>query len=182
MKRALTLAIAIGFAGTAFGQSSTHVRSAPPADAAKPLVFEEYFISRTSEFTLTPNRVVITRGGGGLLYEHNMKYAGYRNAGMAVEVRGPCCSACTLITAYVGKDKLCIGQGAFFAFHQARAATTKQVRPAETALMYWQQPEQIRDWIDRNGGHAKLPLDGFWTMYDHELWAMGYQKCKPEGS
>jgi hypothetical protein len=36
----------------------------------------------------------------------------------------------------------------------------------------------IRGWIERNGGWQHLPLDGFWTMYDRDLWAMGYPKCK----
>ena len=179
MKGAVTLAIyiAIGVTGAAFGQQPVPP-APPPTTAVQPPAIDT-LISRSGAVTFTPNRVVITYGAGGLLWEHNLKYVGYRNAGMAVEMRGPCYSACTLITAYVGKDKLCIGQGAFLAFHQVRTATTKQIMPAETALMYWQQPEQIRDWIDLDGGHAKLPLDGFWTMYDHELWAMGYPRCEP---
>ena len=36
----------------------------------------------------------------------------------------------------------------------------------------------IRQWIDDNGGWQNLPLNGYWTMYDRELWAMGYPKCK----
>jgi hypothetical protein len=24
-----------------------------------------------------------------------------------------------------------------------------------------------------------LPLDGFWTMYDRDLWQMGYPRCAP---
>lgn len=124
-----------------------------------------------------PERIVITHGAGGSIYEHNVRFMVYRNAGAMIEMRGPCYSACTLITAYVGKDKLCIAEGAFFAFHAARYANAK-LAPAETAMMYWQQPEQIRDWIDRQGGHAKLPLDGFWTMYDRDLWSFGYPRCR----
>jgi hypothetical protein len=44
--------------------------------------------------------------------------------------------------------------------------------------MYRQQPVEIRDWIDRHGGYENMPLHGYWTMYDHELWAMGYPKCQ----
>ena len=178
MKGVFTLGIyiAIGITGAAFGQQP--VPPAPPlTDAARPPAID--MLSRSGALTVTPERVVITYGAGGLLFEHNLKYMGYRNAGMAVEMRGPCYSACTLITAYVGKDKLCIGQGAFFAFHQVRTLYGKKVMPAETALMYWQQPIEIRDWIDRAGGHQNLPLDGFWTMYDHELWAIGYPRCTP---
>jgi hypothetical protein len=39
-------------------------------------------------------------------------------------------------------------------------------------------PPEIRGWIDRNGGVGKLPRDGFWTMYDRDLWAIGYPRCK----
>jgi hypothetical protein len=124
-----------------------------------------------------PNRVVVTVGAGGLISEHNLLFMRYRNAGTAVEMRGPCYSACTLITAYFGKDKLCIGEGAFLAFHAARTAETRQIMPAETALMYWQQPADIRSWIDRTGGHQNLPLDGFWFLRDRDLWAMGYPRC-----
>ena len=96
-----------------------------------------------------------------------------------MEIRGPCYSACTLITAYVTKAKLCIAEGAFFAFHAVRSAERHELMPAETAFAYWQQPLEIREWIDRHGGYDKLPLDGFWTMYDRELWAIGYPKCVP---
>ena len=55
---------------------------------------------------------------------------------------------------------MCIGEGAFLAFHAARTAETRQIMPAETALMYWQQPADIRSWIDRTGGHQNLPAQG----------------------
>jgi hypothetical protein len=125
-----------------------------------------------------PERIVITYGAGGSIYEHNMKFAGYRNAGFEVEIRGPCYSACTLITAYVGKDKLCIASGAFFAFHAVRSAAHENL-PLATGVMYRQQPAEIRGWIDRTGGWENLPLDGFWIMHDRELWAIGYPRCKP---
>ena len=44
--------------------------------------------------------------------------------------------------------------------------------------LFGKEPMPIQRWIERHGGHEKLPLDGFWTMYDHELWAMGYPKCE----
>jgi hypothetical protein len=50
-------------------------------------------------------KFLITYGAGGAINEHNLKFAGYRNIGAMVEIRGGCYSACTLISAYVGKDK-----------------------------------------------------------------------------
>jgi hypothetical protein len=123
--------------------------------------------------------VVIKYGRGGLLHEHISRFAGYRNKKSKVEIRGPCLSACTLVLAYVSKADLCIGAGAFLAFHAVRDLAAHKILPAETGVMYYQQPEDIRAWIDRNGGWQKLPLDGFWTMYDRELWAMGYPRCTP---
>ena len=43
---------------------------------------------------------------------------------------------------------------------------------------YFTAPPEIRGWIDRNGGHQNLPLNGYWTMYDRDLWAIGYPQCK----
>lgn len=122
--------------------------------------------------------VVIRYGNGGMVAEHNLRFGAYKRANTKVEIRGPCYSACTLITAYIGKDNLCIAEGAFLAFHAVRSASTHIIQPAATELMYWQQPIEIRSWIDRTGGHQNLPLDGFWPLHDRELWAMGYPKCQ----
>ena len=72
--------------------------------------------------------VVMTKGMGGLVHEHQLKFDGYRRAGTEVELRGPCYSACTLITAYLGKDKLCIAPDAFMAFHAAPRKCTGDSR------------------------------------------------------
>jgi hypothetical protein len=125
-----------------------------------------------------PPIVIPAHGMGGNLDEHRQLFATYRAYGLSVELRGPCYSACTILTSYVGKDKLCIGEGAFLAFHAARSRQTGVRADDATSAMYQSWPIEIRHWIDRNGGHEKLPLNGFWTMYDRELWAMGYPKCK----
>jgi hypothetical protein len=36
----------------------------------------------------------------------------------------------------------------------------------------------VAGWIDRTGGWEHLPLDGYWTMYARDLWAMGYPRCE----
>jgi len=124
-----------------------------------------------------PDTVIIRHGQGGKLADHRQRFADYKDTKAKVELRGPCYSACTLITAYVSKADLCIAEGAFFAFHAVRSLERKELMPAQTEQMYSQQPEQIRSWIDRMGGHENLPLDGYWTMYDRDLWSMGYPKC-----
>ena len=121
--------------------------------------------------------VVITHGPGGLIEEHNARYNTYARERTKVRILGGCYSACTLITAHLNQEDICIAEGAFFAFHAVRSAEKGEYMAGATVKAYWQQPWRIRNWIDRNGGWENLPLDGFWTMYDRELWAMGYPKC-----
>ena len=120
----------------------------------------------------------MTRGDGGSLNEHQLLFARYRLGGTKVELRGPCYSACTVITSYVAKENLCIAEGAFLAFHAARVSMDGPIHGPATIAMVDAFPLGIRRWIDRNGGVGKLPRDGYWTMYDRDLWAMGYPKCK----
>ena len=118
--------------------------------------------------------MVIKYGQGGRVDEHISQFAIYRNTGANVGVRGPCYSACTMLTTYIEREKLCIAPGAFMAFHAVRGMERRQYMAADTQLYYSNLPQHIRDWIDGNGGWQELPLNGFWTLYDRELWAMGY--------
>ena len=92
VKGGITLAIyiAIGITGAAFGQP-------------KPL-----------------EPLVMNGGKGGNLQEHQFTFGLLANTGRSVEMRGACWSACTLITSYIPKDRLCFGEGSFLAFHSAR--------------------------------------------------------------
>lgn len=129
---------------------------------------------------LTPplEPVVMNGGRGGLIAEHHVRFWALKRQGAAVEMRGPCWSACTLITSYIPKERLCFAEGSFLAFHSARAPDS--VRPAlqSTLEMYVSYPAEIRHWIDRNGGPYKMTVETFWTMYDRDLWAIGYPRCK----
>ena len=125
-----------------------------------------------------PHTVIIKYGQGGRVDEHRQRFADYRRTKTKVEIRGPCYSACTMVAAYIPKADLCIAEGAFFAFHAVRVRETHKISLTETEAAYWDQPEQIRSWIDANGGWQALPLDSFWTMYDRDLWEMGYPKCQ----
>ena len=65
--------------------------------------------------------------------------------------------SCTLITAYVPKDKLCIAPGAFLAFHSALTLETPpRANMPATLQMYLSYPEEIRRWIDINGWPTQL--------------------------
>jgi hypothetical protein len=189
VKRAISLTayVAIAVADAAIAQSgSDHLKTVKTtvettgyiAPIPSPPVLKEIAV-KPVPIERPPETVEVSYGRGGRVDEHNLKYGAYRRANVYVKVTGPCYSACTLVTAYISKDKLCFAEGAFLAFHAVRSLEKREIMPAATALMYWQQPEDIRSWIDRTGGHQNLPLDGFWPLYDRELWAMGYPRCAP---
>ena len=110
--------------------------------------------------------------------EHRQTFAGYQRHKAKVEVRGPCYSACTLLLAYVEPDNLCIAPGGFMAFHAIRSAEHGEIMVGATQEFVASMPLPIQRWIRDNGGWQNLPLNGYWTMYDRQLWAMGYPKCQ----
>jgi hypothetical protein len=178
----LAIYIAIGITGAAFGQQSTHVKTPEPMSAqtirmppvptigvVKPAPVERQHQETT---------IIIKYGRGGRMDEHTLRFADYRLTKAKVEIRGPCLSACTIVLAYVGPELLCVAPDGYMAFHAVRSGEKGELMPLETRFLYSIYPEKVRDWIDRHGGWQKLPLNGFWTMYDRELWAMGYPKCQ----
>jgi hypothetical protein len=126
---------------------------------------------------LTP--VVMNGGMGGLIGEHTTRFWALGQTGAPVEMRGGCWSARTMITGFVPKERLCFAPGAFLAFHAARTAEPPyRLNSAGTWTMYASYPAEIPQWIDHHGGVYKLTVETFWTMYDRDLWAIGYPRCK----
>jgi hypothetical protein len=131
--------------------------------------------------TLVPVPLVVINGGkGGSIPEHISRFGTLGRSGAPVEMHGGCYSACTLILAYVAKEKLCFAPGAFLTFHAATWTPKPpyQIAPAATRDMYLSYPVEVRQWIDARGGYDKLTVESYWTMYDHDLWAIGYAKCR----
>jgi hypothetical protein len=122
--------------------------------------------------------VVMLGGKGGSIMEHQARFWALKQQGATVEMRGGCWSACTLITSYIPQERLCFAEGAFLAFHSARTAQSPAPKLEATLAMYSIYPAEIRNWIDRNGGPYKMTVETYWTMYDRDLWAMGYPRCK----
>jgi len=168
----------------ALGQESTHYKTWPEAlrqevpilkELAKPAIgVKPAPVERQHQETT----IIIKFGRGGLMHEHTLRFADYRLTKAKVELRGPCYSACTIVLAYVGPDLLCVAEGGLMAFHQVRSREKGESMPLETQFLYSIYPQPIRDWIDQRGGYKKLPLDGFWTMHDRDLWAIGYPRCQ----
>jgi hypothetical protein len=125
-----------------------------------------------------PEPVVMLGGKGGLIAEHYARFWALKRQGATVEMRGGCWSACTLITSFIPKDRLCFAAGSFLAFHSARAPDSVRPQLQSTLEMYVTYPAEIRQWIDRHGGPYKMTVESYWTMYDRDLWAIGYPRCK----
>jgi hypothetical protein len=107
---------------------------------------------------LTP--VVMNGGMGGLIGEHTTRFWALGQTGAPVEMRGGCWSACTMITGFVPKERLCFAPGAFLAFHAARTAEPPyRLNSAGTWTMYASYPAEIRQWIDHHGGVYKLTVE-----------------------
>jgi len=192
------LAVAVGCIGAGKAQVSIHPKDMPtqPLPGSAPIrpavVLPDIpEPKKVVTATITPNAlrglgparppgepVVLRYEPGGMIGQHRLRFLGYQREGSRVELRGGCYSACTLITGYVPKDKLCIEAGAFLAFHSALMRDYKTANMAATLEMYLTYPKDIRDWIDINGGPTQLTPTGWWVLYDRDLWAMGYPKCK----
>lgn len=92
---------------------------------------------------------------GGPLGKYLLMFATIRNSGERVIIDGNCFSACTLVTAIIPKQRICITERAALGFH-ASWVDDQTGRPAISAegtrLLYQMYPPTIRDWITKNGG------------------------------
>ncbi len=92
---------------------------------------------------------------GGSLGRYLRMFAAIRESGERVIIDGNCFSACTLVTAIIPKERICITGRAVFGFHAGWVdrQTGKPVINAEgTRLLYELYPPVIRSWITNHGG------------------------------
>ena len=66
-----------------------------------------------------------------------------------------------------------------FAFHAVHSLEKRgnSCRAATEGSVLGSKHDQIRRMDRSRQRRENLPLDGFWTMYDRDLWAIGYPKC-----
>ena len=99
-------------------------------------------------------RIVNDPGGEVSSYIH--KFQAVAASGQHVVIDGPCLSACTLLTAFVPKDHVCITNRAVLGFHAASYyddASRSLVPTREgTRLVMRLYPAEIKNWIQRHGG------------------------------
>jgi hypothetical protein len=121
-------------------------------------------------------KTVIRDDEGGVIQEYVGRWVAISSQGGPVEVLGICGSACTLVTSYVPKDRLCFGRDALLMFHMARFSDGPPSSEA-TKWMINSYPNEIRDWLIAQGGFEKIPYVSYLKLPANELWKMGYRKC-----
>jgi hypothetical protein len=126
-----------------------------------------------------PNsRMVLHFEPGGVIKEHIERWQELARSGADVEILGPCFSACTMIVAYVPKERLCFGVFASLQFHLAREPDTGKMSLGASLWMLHQYPRDIYDWLMEMGGVASMTIRDFWELRAPTLWQMGYRKCE----
>jgi len=78
---------------------------------------------------------------GGPLGEYLLVFAAIRDAGERVMIDGSCFSACTLVTALIPRDKICITERAMLGFHAGwfeNKAGERVTSPTGTRVLYVQ--------------------------------------------
>lgn len=113
---------------------------------------------------------------GGPLGTYLLMYAAIRDSGERVMIDGDCFSACTLVTALIPKDRICITNRAALGFHAGwfeTKAGKRSVSPTGTQLLYQMYPPTIQNWITRRGGLGRSTI----VMDARELATL-YQYCQ----
>ncbi len=100
--------------------------------------------------------VRIVNDPGGEVASYITKYQGMRSSGQRVVIDGPCLSACTLLTAFIPKERICVTSRAVLGFHAASyyddASRSLVPTRAGSRLVMRLYPAEIRSWIQRHGG------------------------------
>jgi hypothetical protein len=114
---------------------------------------------------------------GGEVSAYVQKFRELRASGQNVVIDGACLSACTLLTAIIPPDRICVTPRAMLGFHAASYYddVSRRFVPtrAGSRLVMSYYPTQIRRWIDRHGGLTPHLLE----LRGHELTAM-YRSCQ----
>ncbi len=106
--------------------------------------------------TVASADVRITNDPGGEIAAYLRKFQAMRASGERLVIDGPCLSACTLFTAYLPRNQVCITPRAILGFHAASyfddARHSLVPTRTGTRLVMRLYPPSIRHWIERHGG------------------------------
>jgi hypothetical protein len=123
--------------------------------------------------------VHIVNDPGGEVSEYVQKFHELSQSGEHLVIDGPCLSACTLFTAFIPRDHVCVTRRAVLGFHAASYFddASRSLVPTRkgTALIMRLYPPEIRSWIERHGGLSPHIL----AMRGKELTTL-YDTCPEE--
>ena len=92
-----------------------------------------------------------------------LKFEEIRDSGDDVAIDGSCFSACTLVTAMIPKERVCITDRAKLGFHAAWIddhGGHRSISAEGTSLMYQMYPPRIQNWITRYGALGVRVMKG----------------------
>ena len=115
---------------------------------------------------------------GGSLGKYLLMFAAIRDSGERVVIDGSCFSACTLVTAMIPKDRVCVTERAMLGFHAGWVddkAGNRVISAEGTQLLYQMYPPMVRKWIKHHGGLGPNII----VMKGRELASL-YRSCGPE--
>lgn len=118
--------------------------------------------------------LVISDDTGGLLAERSRAVQELRLAGVRVELRGRCYSACTL---YLGLETVCVSRRARLGFHGPSSYGRPLSGPEFerwSRLMAGYYREPLRSWYLQA---ARYEIAGYLTLSGAELIRLGYAEC-----
>jgi hypothetical protein len=127
--------------------------------------------------TVASAEVRIRNDLGGEVSSYLRKYEGMRASGVHLVIDGPCLSACTLFTAVIPRNQVCVTQRAMLGFHAASYYddVSRSLVPTRTGtrLVMRAYPPPIRSWIERHGGLTRHII----ALRGRELAAL-YNTCR----
>lgn len=103
----------------------------------------------------SPASVRITHDQGGRIGTYIAKFRQIRSTDQQVVIDGDCLSACTLVSALIPRERICVTHRARLGFHRAWKPGFLGQRvdnDAGTRIMWRMYPPNIRRWIASKGG------------------------------
>jgi hypothetical protein len=121
--------------------------------------------------------VRVTNDPGGEIASYVRKFEAMKASGERLVIDGPCLSACTLFTAFLPRDQVCVTKRAILGFHAASyyddASRALVPTRSGTRLVMRLYPQPIRNWIERHGGLTPRIIG----MRGHDLTSL-YATCQ----
>lgn len=105
--------------------------------------------------------MIITADTGGPISHYEQRYAMLRATGEYVVIDGRCFSACTMLLAYVPRERVCVTPRARLGFHAAwfpDMTGGRVISRQHTQRLHDSYPAPVRHWLARRGGLSSQML------------------------